>query len=162
MASVLLASDSGIRSWNVDLAHERVVPLRQWLNGDWGIVLSDPQDFAPHPSTPSGFVNRLADSVLTARVKLIAFGRSLEPTPSWLDHAVNDDSVVVLDSNGRIIDLAERALASRLATLERPFALILDDNAQCRTTLQYLQQPAERSTCRMSDLIEIVTRLRSG
>ena len=162
MASVLLASDFDSRCSHAELANERVVPLKQWLNGDWAIVLSDPHDFAPHPSTPSGFVNRLADSVLSAGVKLIAVGHSLEPpAPSWLDHAVNDDSVVLLDSKDRVVDLAERALASRLATLERPFALVLDDKARCRTTLHY-RQPAEHAACRMGDLLEIVTTLRDG
>lgn len=157
MASVILAAD------NAAFAHERVVSLRQWLNGHWAIVMSHPDDFAPHPSTPCGFVNRLADDVLAAGVKPIAFGHSLEPlAPSWLDHAVNDDSVVLLDHDSEcVVDLAEKALASQLSTLRRPFVLILDDNARSRTTLQYRRESLHDRPCALRDLLEIVDVLRA-
>jgi alkyl hydroperoxide reductase subunit AhpC len=162
MASVILAKEIQAAPVRANLAHERVVSLHEWLSGHWGIVLSDPKDFAPHPSTPCGFVNYFADGVLAAGVKPIAFGHSLEPlAPSWLDHAVNDDSVVLLEqADDRVVDLAERALASQLATLKGPFVLILDNRGRCRLTLQYRADLQQHRPCTMRDLLEMVEVLR--
>jgi alkyl hydroperoxide reductase subunit AhpC len=162
MASVILAAEADAAPSHADLAHERVVALQEWLSGHWAIVLSNPEDFAPHASTPCGFVNYFADGVLAAGVKPIAFGHSLEPlAPSWLDHAVNDDSVVLLEQDGdRVVDLAERALAAQLAALRGPFVLILDQRGRCRLTLQYRQQSRQHRPCTMRDLLEMVEVLR--
>jgi alkyl hydroperoxide reductase subunit AhpC len=162
MASVILATDNAAAPLHTNLTHERVVSLREWLGGQWTIVLSNPQDFAPHPSTPCGFVNYFADGVLAAGVKPIAFGHSLEPlAPSWLDHAVNDDSIVLLEQNGnRVVDLAERALAAQLAVLKGRFVLILDDLGHCRLTQHYRIESQQHRPCTMRDLLETVEVLR--
>lgn len=156
MASVILGAATATAP-----THERIVSLLDWLEGHWAIVMSHPDDFAPPPTTPTGFTNRLADQMLAADVKPIAFGHSLElMTPNWLDHAVNDDAVVLLDTNGdRIVDLAERALATRLATCTGRFVSILDERGRCRTILHYVESLRTRPRT-LRDLMEIVAVLR--
>ncbi|HVF18192.1 MAG TPA: hypothetical protein VNA21_14825, partial [Steroidobacteraceae bacterium] len=56
-----------------ELAHERIVALRDWLDGHWAAVFSNPNDFAPSPTTPAGFITCIADAVLAAGIKPIAF-----------------------------------------------------------------------------------------
>ena len=160
MATLLLATET---ESSMLLAHERVMTLRDWLQGQWGLVFSHPADFAPHSSTPPGFTTCIADDLLAAGIKPLVFSTSLEQLPeSWFDHALNDDSVVLLaNHDARVLDLAECALASQLAALNRPFVLILDDRGRCRTTLTYAPNAQHRPRT-MLDIIEIVATLRSG
>jgi alkyl hydroperoxide reductase subunit AhpC len=143
------------------LKHERIVPLRDWLQGHWAAVCSDPDDFAPPRGTPAGFVTCIAEGLRASAVKLIAFDRTCEPAlPSWLDHAVNDDAVVLLDrGDACIIDLAEHALAAKLATLSQRFVVIVDERGRIRTTLNYRVRDRSRS---LFDLVELVAALRDG
>jgi len=159
MATMILARNDAAMA---ELAHERIVPLRDWLNGQWGAVFSHPDDFAPSAGTPSGFTNRVADGLLAAGVRPITFCDSLEHvTPNWLDHAVNDDAVVVLDARcERVIDLAERALATQLAALHDRFVLILDERGRCRTSLQYRAESLHTRPRSVEELVEIVGVLR--
>lgn len=156
MANVVLASDCEISQ-----KHERVVTLREWLDDHWSIVMSHPDDFGPRATTPLGFVNCMADSVLAAGVKPMGFGHSLEAlVPNWLDHAVNDDAVVLLDRDSdRIVDLAERALAVRLKQLRGRFILVLDPLGRCRSTVEYRAETLIEP-CTMGDLLMMVDVLR--
>jgi thioredoxin-dependent peroxiredoxin len=144
-----------------ELAHERVVSLRDWLDGNWAAVFSNPNDFAPSPTTPAGFITCIADAVLTAGIKPIAFNRSLGlPLSSWLDHAINDDSLVVLNNDGEdVIDMAEYALALHLDGLHRSFVSLIDERGRVRMTVKYRPLDGERS---MADVVELVTALRNG
>lgn len=142
--------------------HERLVSLLEWLDGQWAIAMSHPEDFAPCPTTPIGFKNSLADAVLAQQIRPIAVTRSVEPPPPcWLDHAVNDDAVVMLDrSRSLFLNLAERALAARIAALDGPFALILDDRGRCRATLRYDAHSLRERSCTLQGLADIANSLR--
>ena len=142
--------------------HERILPLREWLDGHWAIVMSHPDDFAPRPTTPIGYAHHIADAVLASGVKPIAFEASLEQVkPNWLDHTVNDDAVVVLDrSTDRIVDLAERMLSTKLATLKHRFVVFLDERGRCRRTMEYREESLQSRRCTISALLEVVAALR--
>ena len=142
-------------------SHERVRSLREWLQGHWAVVCSHPDDFAPPRGTPEGFVTCIAEGLRTERVKMIGFDCTLEPPPaSWLDHAVNDDSIVVLDGEcATVVDLAEHALAAKLAALTQPFVVIVDDRGRVRTTLKYRYGDRSRT---LFDIVELVAILRAG
>jgi alkyl hydroperoxide reductase subunit AhpC len=158
MATMILSSKPVATA---ELAHERVVSLRNWLDGNWGAVFSNANDFAPSPTTPPGFLTCIAQAVLAAGIKPIAFDRSLDlPLSSWLDHAINDDSLVVINSDGEdLIDLAEYALAMQLDGLRQPFVSLIDERGRVRMTVRYRSRAGERS---MADVIALVTALRNG
>lgn len=143
------------------LTHERIVALREWLDGSWGAVFSHPEDFAPAPTTPPGYVTHIAELVIEARIKPIAFHGLLENQRStWLDHAFNDDAVVLVGCDeSSVVDLAEHALASRLEALasEQRFVLIVDAAGHLRLTLQYAAEERPRSTM---DILHTVAALR--
>ena len=140
-------------------SHERIRSLRDWLQGDWAVVCSHPDDFAPPRGTPEGFVTCIAEGLRAERLKMIGFDRTLEPPPaSWLDHSVNDDSIVVLDGDdATVVDLAEHALAAKLAELTQPFVVIVDDRGRVRTTLKYRYGDRSRT---LFDIVELVAVLR--
>ena len=139
--------------------HERIVALRDWLQGHWAVVCSHPDDFAPPRGTPEGFVTCIAEGLHAACIKLIGFDRTHEPpSASWLDHSVNDDSIVLLDRDDAcVVDLAEHALAAKLATLTQPFVIIVDDRGRVRTTLNYRHGDRSRT---LFDIVELVSVLR--
>ena len=124
------------------------VRLRDWLGGKWAVLFSNPEDFAPRPSTPAGFITLLADDFAACDVKPISLGRGHESPPSWLDYAGSDSARVVLDRDeeaGHIVDLAERTLAVKIGRLTAPFVIVIDANARCRTTISYDSRRVERA-----------------
>ena len=141
--------------------HERIVSLRDWLQGHWAVVCSHPDDFAPPRGTPAGFVTCIAEGLRASHIKLIAFDRTHEPpSASWLDHSVNDDAIVLLDRDDTcVVDLAEYALATKLATLTRPFVVIVDERGRLRLTLSYRTDEPSKT---LFDVVELVTILREG
>jgi alkyl hydroperoxide reductase subunit AhpC len=158
--SILLLSSKPIAT--AELAHERVLSLRAWLDGCWAAVFSNPNDFAPAATTPPGFVTCLAHALTDAGIKPIAFNRSAEPSAhhSWFDHAIGDDSWVVLNNDGEdVIDLAEFALAAHLDCLHRPFVSIIDERGRVRVTVTYRPSQGTRSVL---DVVELVSTLKTG
>lgn len=157
MAIVTFASHAAIDT----LTHERICALRDWLEGRWGAVFSHPEDFAPAPTTPQGYVTCIAAAVLDAEIKPIEFRESLEAQQStWLDHAFNDDAVVLLSSDAAdVVDLAEHALASKLEGMaSMRFVLLIDPTGHVRLTMKY--ESSERPRL-MIDIVHTVAALRS-
>ena len=135
------------------------VRLRNWLNGQWAVLFSNPEDFAPHPSTPEGFITLLADDFAACGVKPIKLGND-DAAPSWLDYAGADSARVVLDDDdGPVIDLAERTLAVKIEGLNSPFVIVLDANARCRTTIKYDARRLERART-IQDVLTVVQVLQ--
>lgn len=158
----LLLNGNCKRLGAAELSHEHVVSLRDWLDGHWAVVFSHPEDFAPHPSTPCGFIACLADGILAAGIKPIVWATSLlDPISSWLDHAFNDDAVVVLNAEDHgVVDLSERTLAARLQRPHQRFVLIADENGRHRTTLTYTSTRDRPRT--LLDVVEVIAELRDS
>ena len=144
--------------------------LREWLGGRWAVLFSNPEDFAPHPSTPEGFITLLAEDFAACGAQPITLARSDEPAPSWLDFAGADSSRVVLNSSAtgatpensgtaRIVDLAERTLATTIRRLSARFVIVLDANARCRTTISYDARRGERVRT-IQDILTVVQVLQ--
>ena len=114
-----------------------------------------------HPRRRQASSPSLRNRCLAAGIKPIAFNRSLDlPLASWLDHAINDDSLVVLNNDGEeVIDMAEYALASHLDSLRQSFVSLIDERGRVQMTVKYRPLDGERS---MTDVIELVTALRNG
>jgi hypothetical protein len=140
-----------------------VVALHDWLQGHWALVFSDPDDFAPHASTPQGFMTCLADELRRARTKPLAVLNRWHSglAASWLQHATSDRSLIVLEpaSHEPVIDFSTRALALKLARLQPPYVLILDEQARCRSTLCYRPRGIDRART-VEELLRVVAALR--
>lgn len=162
MSTLILASRDALHA---DIRPHRVKRLREWLDGRWGILYSHPEDFAPHPSTPRGFIARLAGEFDHCNAKPIALGKDVGAAPeSWLNIASDDDSLVIIDMDGvdaPVIDLAERALALQLAEREGRFVMVLDPNGRCRSTINYQPRRIDRPRT-LSDILSVVEVLQGG
>lgn len=136
--------------------------LRNWLAGQWAVLFSNPEHFAPHPSTPTGFITMLADDFVAAQVKPLTLSRSGEVTASWLDYAGTDSAVIRLEvsRNEPIVDLAERTLASIVTQLHSPFAIIVDALGRCRSTITYKYATGRSRT--INEVLSMVQVLRGG
>jgi alkyl hydroperoxide reductase subunit AhpC len=135
MATLTLSSTTDAASSSSTKAR-----LRDWLDGKWAVLFSNPEDFAPHPTTPEGFITLLADDFAACGVKPITLGKGDGTTNSWLDFAGADTTNVVLDGDpepAAIVDLAQRTLAKTIRRLTSRFVIVLDEKARCRTTINY-------------------------
>jgi alkyl hydroperoxide reductase subunit AhpC len=144
-------------------APEHALRLRDWLSGHWAIVFSNPQHFAPHPSTPPGFLARLSSFLERSQVKALTLvGDVALDQRRWLDEVVCDPALVALEmAGGKVIDFAERTLARRIGELSGPFVIVLDANGCCRSTISY--RPSHSSRLRtVEDILRVIGVLRSG
>jgi hypothetical protein len=140
-----------------------LVGMHDHLQGDWALLFSNPEDFAPHASTPPGFLTYLADKFERGRTRPFALIQQPQQslTPTWLQHATGDRSLLVLDCspNRRIVDLATRALLRKLRQLDPPYVLVLDEQGRCRSTLCYRARQIDRPRS-VEELLCMVTALR--
>jgi len=143
--------------------------LREWLGGNWAVLFSHPEDFAPHPTTPEGFITLLADDFAACGVKPISLGDD-STAVSWLDFAGADTTNIVLDTepeSGQVVDLAERrlalqlerTLALKLQRVAARFVIVLDEKARCRTTITYDARHTGRHRT-VEDILRVVEILR--
>ena len=161
MATLILARNNALP----DVIAGQARRLREWLDGSWAVLYSNPEDFAPHPSTPQGFIAHLSGEFAHHNVKPISLASDLGvPPPSWLNHSGEDNSVVIVDADGAdapVIDLAERALSMKLARLDGPFVMILDANGCCRSTITYRPRRINRPRT-VADILGVIEVLRGG
>jgi alkyl hydroperoxide reductase subunit AhpC len=165
MATLTLSHTTDVTSSSAAGTHG--VRLREWLGGQWAVLFSNPEDFAPHPTTPEGFITLLADDFAACGAKPISLdeGSGEESTPSWLDFAGADASNIVLSDaqTGQIVDLAERTLALKLDRLlchsPSRFVIVLDEKARCRTTITYNRNSSARNRT-IEDVLTVVQVLQ--
>ena len=146
-------SDSPVRS------------LCESLEGDWAILFSNPEDFAPHPSTPAGFHAQIAAQFAELRVKPLALATSAdEPGHRWLRDVAGAGAVDPF-ANARLVspfvDFASRALEVRLRALDPPYVAMIDAAGRCRLTILYQRHRTDRPRT-LEELLRIVNALRAG
>jgi hypothetical protein len=141
-----------------------VPTLRDSLIGHWGILFSDPEHFAPHPSTPRGFFRLVAERLARERVRPLTVARE-DRYPCWIDEVMDADCSLSLTSaatrDSTIVDFAASCLRMKVASLSGPFVLVLDDFGRCRLTLSYQAQRIDRPRT-IEDLLAVVDVLRKG
>lgn len=157
MATLIINSTAGT-------ANTRATPgLRDWLAGHWAVLFSNPEHFAPHATTPAGFITLLAQDFATCGVKPIKIGTCAETAASWLDYAGTDRANVIIDrdSDDQIVDLLERTLALTIDRLDKPFVIVLDALGRCRSTMTYQPRHGERRRT-IEDMLSVVQVLKAG
>ena len=140
------------------------VSLCEWLAGQWAILFSNPEDFAPHPSTPAGFHAQIAGQFEELRVKPLALAVSTsEPGHQWLrdiDGASASIRLAGTNAGGAtVIDFIGCALESKLRNIETPYVAVLDELGRCRLTIRYLRYRTDRPRT-VDELLRMVKVLR--
>jgi alkyl hydroperoxide reductase subunit AhpC len=139
-----------------DLRRLRARRLTDWLQGDWAVLLSDAEDFAPHPSTPPSYLARLNFEFLNRHTKpLVLASDPWTRDESWVRELTGDDSLIVCDDGGGYADLAGHELRAQLARLSRPFALALDARGRIRVTLRYPRFTTRRR-CDVREILQMI------
>jgi hypothetical protein len=165
MTTLLMAEDAVPGQLH---GHPPALGLQQCLQGHWALLFSNPEDFAPHPSTPAGFMRCVADDLQRARTRAFAVAHRLEQSPpnGWLQQVTADvapgRSLIVLEcgaNGGRVVDLATRALAHKLRQLATPYVLVLDEHGRCRSTISYRARRIDRPRS-LTELLCMVVALR--
>jgi alkyl hydroperoxide reductase subunit AhpC len=130
-----------------DLRRARARRLTEWLRGDWAVLLSDAEDFAPHPSTPPSYLARLNFEFLKRQTKpLVLASDPWARDESWVRDLTGDDSLIVCDD-------------AQLARLPRPFVLALDAGGRVRVTLRYPRFTMKRR-CDVREILQMIDAMK--
>lgn len=142
---------------------QRLTTLLDWLDDQWAVLFSHPEDFAPHPSTPAGFITLLAEDFAEYGVKPLVLADASN-SASWLEYAGADASTVVLDdgqADAQVVDLAEHSLLSKLNRMDSPFVMVIDANGRCRSTITYRAR-RDNGPRTIYDVLAVVQMLQRG
>jgi alkyl hydroperoxide reductase subunit AhpC len=115
----------------------RPVPaLRDWLQGQWGMIFSHPEDFQEAGLEQDRWLVVLSQEFRAAGVRPLACQPSTGRTDaSWVSALTGDPWYVQLE--GDVADLAARQLRSELDGLGSRFVLVVDENLRRRGLLPY-------------------------
>lgn len=134
--------------------------LRNWLNGSWAVLFSHSEHFSPDASTPKGYLTCLGEVLGGSGIKLLELS-SGDAMQSWIedsDPARCRISLREMNDNGAV-DLQARTLIKKIEQTVRPFVIVLDQHANCRTTVRYRPENIVRPRT-LEDLIGTINVLR--
>ncbi len=130
--------------------------LRDWLDGQWGLIFSHPEDFQESGLEQDRWLTVLAQEFYVAEIKPLAcMPSSGRADASWVSLVTGDASLVPLE--GAVADLAARQLRSELASQDCRFVLVVDETLRRRGLLPY---KSGRGRLSPLDLVASVTALR--
>jgi alkyl hydroperoxide reductase subunit AhpC len=154
MATLLIDQPS-----NAARASASSIALRAWLNGSWALLFSNPEHFAPNASTPKGYLTCLASVLGENGIKLIELA-SQSSGPSWIDESDPERlSLALASPQADVLDLHAHTLSKKIQETARPFVMVLDQNSQCRTTVNYRPENITRPRT-LEDIVETIYVLR--
>jgi alkyl hydroperoxide reductase subunit AhpC len=144
----------------LDHINRSLPTLREWLDGNWGLLLSHPSDFDDHSLERDRWLEILRKEFRASGVKPIACRcADGEPDRGWASSLTEDEQRVRLTHN-EVIDIAARRLRDQVIEIPTPrFAVVVDPTLLCHIILMY-----QRSICRIAvsplDLLGSVSNLR--
>jgi hypothetical protein len=134
-----------------------LMPLREWLNGDWGLVFSHPVDFQDHGVEQDRWLQILRDEFRASGVRPIAYRRDGgEPDRGWVTELMADDRRLLLTAR-EVIDITARGLREEI--LRAPgarFVLIVDQSLSSRTLVRYGAGGAAFSPLDLLGLVDVM------
>lgn len=137
-------------------------PLREWLEGQWALLFSHPEDFQDHGTETDRWLQIVRDEFRTSAVRALSVGRGAAPCDtSWVATLVGDRRCVPLEpppDAGAPIDLPSRTLRSEVLALGPRFVLIIDETLRRRGVFRYGPAGA-RGICAL-DLLATIRQLR--
>lgn len=135
------------------------IALHRWLDGSWALLFSNPEHFAPHESTPKGYLTCLASILADNGIKLIEL-QSQSTEASWIDASdPNRQLLFVTSHNTDVLDLRAHTLIKKIRETSHPFVMVIDQHLQCRTTLNYRPENITRPRT-LEDIVETIYVLR--
>jgi alkyl hydroperoxide reductase subunit AhpC len=143
-------------------AEEGAVAMRDWLDGDWCLVFSHPQDFEDQGFERDRWLDILRQEFQSAGVRALACDGDAPPCErSWVSALAGDRRRVRLlsaDDEARgLFDLPALALRETLRGLPSRFVLIVDETLTRRGLLRY--SPG-RGHCSPLELLASIDVLR--
>jgi alkyl hydroperoxide reductase subunit AhpC len=136
--------------------------LHEWLNGDWALLFSNPEDFQPETRERRRWLDILRVEFDARGLRALAVKRDGPPLRSWIDELQFDREIVQLREPGFVasdaISFAARALRGDLLTQQCSFVVFIDGTLARREILKY---SAGRHSISMLDLLASVDALRS-
>jgi len=136
--------------------------LREWLDGDWGLVFSHPMDFQDSGMEHDRWLSILREEFGARSVRPLACRRvAADADAGWVGQLLQDHRLVRLHAvdavNEDVVDLAARNLGAEMAQLNSHFVLIVDPTLQSRGVLRY---SAGRTSVSPLDLLGSIDALR--
>src|SRR5579872_315774 len=140
----------------------RSIPiLREWLDGEWGLLLSHPDDFEDHSIERERWLEVIQQEFRASGVKPIVYRhRSGEPDRGWVGRVTGDERRVRL-THSDVIDSAARRLRDVLVEVPAAhFAMMVDPALICRGVLMYQRSLIAISPVGPLDLLGPIAKLR--
>jgi alkyl hydroperoxide reductase subunit AhpC len=145
-------------------AAEGAVAMRDWLDGDWCMVFSHPEDFEDQGLERDRWLDILRQEFQAEGVRALACaGDQQASDASWVSALAEDRRRVRLlnagDEAERVFDLPALALCETLRGLPARYVLIVDDTLTRRGVLRYTPG---RAHCSPLELLASIHVLRGA
>jgi hypothetical protein len=143
----------------LDDVNRSLPTLREWLDDNWGLLLSHPADFEDSSLEKDRWLEILRTQFRAAGVKPIAYRCMMsEPDRSWVG-TVTDDHRRVRLTYSEVLDIPARRLRDQAMEVPGRFALVMDSSLLSHIILMY--RPGSRPMAISPlDLLGSVEKLR--
>ena len=115
--------------------------LHAWLNGDWALLFSHPDDFAQYDLEADRWLTLLEHALVAARVRPIALASNVRGgLQGWIAHVNGANVRVQLARAGQqshVMDFRPHALRESIARAQTRFVMIIDESLRLRRTFAY-------------------------
>lgn len=143
----------------LDHVNRSLPTLREWLDDDWGLLLSHPGDFEDDSLEKDRWLEILRSAFRASGVKPIAYrGVSGEPDRGWVGAVIDDERRVRL-TYSEVIDIPARRLRDQAVEVPGRFAIVVDPSLLSHVVLMY-RPGTGRLAISPLDLLGSIEKLR--
>jgi hypothetical protein len=142
VATLLFASQTSAGGQRA-VQHTLTSPsLRTWLEGDWAIIFSHPDDFVRYDLEMDRWLVVTQRAFAARGIRPIALDSpALDPATSWVTQVIGDSRAVLLEDPTQQhfgpVDLQTPVLREALERVGRRFVMIIDGELRQQKTFSY-------------------------